>query len=179
MAQVQVLQAQLAAQGGSGTGTTTTTTTTAWCYTFTTNLSVGMTGPAVTALQTALQNDGESVTATGTFDDQTAAAVTSFQEKYASTILAPYGLSNGTGYAGKSTRAELNSLFGCTGSNPVTPTPPIHVCPVWGCNGPKPMPTSTPVTVGTTTPYISSFTVTPFSSNPGVYGMSSKYSKRI
>jgi hypothetical protein len=100
----------------------------------------------VTELQTALQKDGESVTVSGTFDDRTASAVTAFQEKYQSQILAPYGLTYGTGYAGKSTRAELNSLFGCSGSNPVTPpivvnpitstsTPPIIVNPV----GPAPV----------------------------------------
>jgi peptidoglycan hydrolase-like protein with peptidoglycan-binding domain len=124
-AQLTQLQAQLAAAGG---------TTTTWCYTFNNNLSIGMSGNAVTELQTALQKDGESVTITGTFDDQTASAVTAFQEKYQSQILSPYGLSYGTGYAGKSTRAELNSLFGCTGSNPVTP--PIVVNPI--------TPTSTP-----------------------------------
>ena len=117
-AQLTQLETQLTAAGGS----------TAWCYTFNSNLSIGMTGNAVTELQTALQKDGESVTVNGTFDDQTAAAVTSFQEKYQSSILAPYGLSNGTGYAGKSTRAELNSLFGCSGSNPVTP--PIATNPI-------------------------------------------------
>ena len=142
LAQIQVLQAQLAAQGG------TATTAPVWCYTFNNNLSIGMSGSAVTALQTALQKDGESVTVSGTFDDQTAAAVTGFQEKYASAILAPYGLSNGTGYVGAATRSELNSLFGCTGgtTNPITP--PVHACPAWGCNGPEPVPTST-IPVGT------------------------------
>jgi hypothetical protein len=104
-AQLQSLEAQLAAAGGS---------TATWCHTFNGNLSIGMSGSDVTALQTALQKDGESTTVNGTFDDQTAAAVTTFQQKYQSAILAPYGLSNGTGYAGKGTRAELNSLFGCT-----------------------------------------------------------------
>jgi hypothetical protein len=103
-AQLQSLEAQLAAAGGS---------TATWCHTFNGNLSIGMSGSDVTALQTALQKDGESTTVNGTFDDQTAAAVTTFQQKYQSAILAPYGLSNGTGYAGKGTRAELNSLFGC------------------------------------------------------------------
>jgi peptidoglycan hydrolase-like protein with peptidoglycan-binding domain len=125
-AQLQTLEAQLAAAGGSKA---------TWCYTFNSNLSIGMSGSVVTALQTAIQKDGESVTANGTFDDQTAAAVTTFQQKYQSAILAPYGLSNGTGYAGKGTRTELNSLFGCTGSNPVTP--PIVVNPI--------VPTSSPI----------------------------------
>ena len=123
-AQLQSLEAQLAVVDGAKT---------TWCYTFNENLSIGMSGSAVTALQTALQKDGESATVTGAFDDRTAAAVTAFQEKYQSTVLAPNGLSNGTGYAGKDTRAELNSLFGCTGGNPITP--PIVVNPV----GPAPI----------------------------------------
>ena len=109
------------------------------CYNFSTDLSVGMSGPAVTALQTALQNDGESVAVTGSFGDQTASAVTGFQQKYASTILTPNGLQYGTGYVGASTRAKLNSLCG------ITPAPtPIS-------NGPTITTTSLPNgTVGTT-----------------------------
>jgi hypothetical protein len=158
LAQIQTLQSQLNGQGGTTTATggglpagcaTTSgySSTTgascapaASCYTFTTNLSIGMSGAGVTALQTDLQKDGEQVRITGSFDDQTAAAITSFQEKYASQILAPYGLSNGTGYAGKSTRAELNLLFGCG----TTKNPPI-ACPAWGCNGPQPIHPVTPV----------------------------------
>lgn len=115
LTQIQVLEGQLQAQGGN----------TAWCYTFDTNLSIGMTGLGVTALQTALQKDGESVTVNGTFDDQTASAVTGFQEKYGSQILAPNGLQYGTGYAGPSTRAKLNSLYACG----TTTMPPITLTP--------------------------------------------------
>jgi hypothetical protein len=123
--QLTQLETQLSAAGGSAT----------WCYTFNNNLSIGMTANGdVSALQTALQKDGESINVTGTFDDQTAAAVTAFQEKYASAILTPYGLSNGTGYAGKATRAELNSLFGCGTTTAPTPTPilstPTPIAPV-------------------------------------------------
>lgn len=116
--QLQSLEAKLPAAGG---------TTATWCYTFNTNLSIGMSGSAVAAIQTALQKDGESATVNGTFDDRTAAAVTAFQEKYQSAVLAPYGLNNGTGYAGKSTRAELNFLFGCGITQPQPITPPIVV----------------------------------------------------
>lgn len=115
LAKVQQLESQLAAAGGSANAV--------WCYSFNTNLSFGMSGSAVTALQTTLQKDGESITVNGSFDDQTAAAVTGLQEKYASTILTPNGLSNGTGYAGKATRAKLNSLFGCVGGTNPNPTP--------------------------------------------------------
>jgi peptidoglycan hydrolase-like protein with peptidoglycan-binding domain len=106
--QLQSLQQRLAISEGQSSAT--------WCYSFNNNLSIGASGSSVTALQTALQKDGESVTVNGTFDAQTAAAVTSFQEKYRTTVLAPNGLTNGTGYVGRSTRAELNSIFGCGGS---------------------------------------------------------------
>ena len=113
MAQMQSLQQQLAALQGGGTE---------WCYTFTSNMQVGATGANVSALQTALTKDGESVDSTGTFDDQTASAVTGFQQKYASSILAPNNLKYGTGYVGAATRAELNSLFGCGATGITTPT---------------------------------------------------------
>jgi len=131
LAQVQQLEAQLAqAQGGSAQ----------WCHAFNTNLSINMSGSEVNALQTALQKDGESVTVNGTFDDQTAAAVTGFQEKYAAQILTPNGLLNGTGYAGVSTRAELNSLYRCnmsTGTGIGINNPPVitGVTPDTGGNG--------------------------------------------
>jgi len=99
-----------------------------------------MTGSDVTALQTALQKDGEQVNITGTFDDQTASAVTGFQQKYASAILAPYGLSNGTGYAGKSTRAELNSTYGCNATSMVVSPPVSITSPV--STTPTPIPSS-------------------------------------
>ena len=68
---------------------------------------------------------------TGAFDDQTASAVTGFQQKYASQILTPSGLTNGTGYVGKATRTKLNSLFGCGVISAPLPTPiPINGGPL-------------------------------------------------
>ena len=43
-----------------------------------------------------------------------AKAITTFQEKYASTILEPNGMTSGNGYFGVSTRTKMNSLYGCT-----------------------------------------------------------------
>ena len=127
-AQIKQLQAQLTS-GSSG-----------FCYSFNNNVSIGQTGGDVTNLQTALRKDGESVGVSGSFDEQTASAVSAFQEKYRSDVLAPVGLPAGTGYVGTRTRMKLNSLFGC---GIASTTPPV-MCPSWGCGSYIPFPTSTP-----------------------------------
>ena len=123
MAQIQALQqklAQLQNQQGDDR---------AWCHTFNTNLMIGNTGDEVSALQTALQKEGFSISndniakSGGTpmvayslpanFGESTASAITGFQEKYRAEVLTPVGLKYGTGYVGKSTRAKLNKLYGC------------------------------------------------------------------
>lgn len=134
LSQLQSLQQQLVvARGGSTSTAMPTSTSTAapmpapWCHSFTGNLSMGMSGAGVIALQGALQKDGESVSSTGMFDSQTAAAVNGFQQKYAAQILAPNGLATGTGYVGISTRTRLNAIFGCT--PPSTSTARIFLPP--------------------------------------------------
>lgn len=94
-----------------------TATPTGWCYSFYKNLRVGSHGPEVLKLQTALNQSGFQVATTGDFDQSTASAVSGFQEKYASEILTPNGLTYGTGYVGNATRIKLNSLYQC--ANPV------------------------------------------------------------
>jgi hypothetical protein len=102
-----------------------------FCYTFSQNLGEGraLSSQDASALTQALTNAGvwTSGTPITTYNDSVASAVSGFQEKYASQILAPYGLSYGTGFIGVSTRSELNSLYGCS-----TPTQPVQStqCPV-------------------------------------------------
>ena len=109
-AQIVELQSQLAAtqQGDEDT--------VEWCHTFRRNLRYGSTGPEVRALQTTLEKEElyeAGKDASGKFGMFTSAAVVAFQEKYAEDILAGYGLTNGTGFVGKTTRAKLNEIYGC------------------------------------------------------------------
>lgn len=88
-----------------------------WCYKFTQTLYYGKQGKEVQALQIALKKEGftifEEELKNSFFGESTAAAVVSFQEKYASEILTPLGLSKGTGIVGNLTRAKLNKIFEC------------------------------------------------------------------
>ncbi|MDP3882551.1 MAG: IPT/TIG domain-containing protein [Candidatus Staskawiczbacteria bacterium] len=118
IAQLQAQLTQLQAQQGGGVSTTDTDTDTesAWCHTF--NQKLGYANSSSTEvgyLHTALDKEGISYApdTSNTYGRGTAAAIAKFQEKYASEILAPYGLTKGTGYFGNSTRAKLNELYGC------------------------------------------------------------------
>lgn len=87
---------------------------------FTKNLKLGDTDTQVLLLQKALNKDTDTIIAasgpgssgneTTYFGQKTKTAVVKFQNKYAKEILAPNGLTAGTGYFGASTRAMLNSL---------------------------------------------------------------------
>lgn len=84
-------------------------------YTFTKNLSTGAQGPDVVALQHILQLENcfpETQAFTGYYGSITAAGVTQLQEKYAAAILAPAGLTTGTGVVAGHTIAWLNSKYG-------------------------------------------------------------------
>jgi hypothetical protein len=98
------------------------------CYFWSNNLKIGDTGEVVYKLKMALSYEGfldidsvqQNVRAGMIFDESTASAVVGFQQKYANEILAPNGLSFGTGYVGVSTRAKLNSIFKCNEMDTIT-----------------------------------------------------------
>jgi len=115
LATIAQLQAQIAGQ---------TATTTGLCLTG--ELSLGMTSTAVKTLQQGLNQDPATQVAfsgagspgfeTSYFGGLTKAAVIKFQDLYAPEVLASWGFTKGTGYAGSTTRAKFNALY-CT---PVT-----------------------------------------------------------
>jgi hypothetical protein len=90
--------------------------------TFYQDLSLGSNGADVLELQKLLNSDPQTRVATygvgspgqetDYFGNLTHNAVIRFQNKYASEILAPVGLTSGTGYFGPSTRAKANELVG-------------------------------------------------------------------
>ena len=83
-------------------------------------LEIGSSGSDVKRLQQFLNQHGFTVAKSGPgspgqetskYGNRVAAAVKKFQERYASRILRPYGLSKGTGSVGPSTRAAVNQLY--------------------------------------------------------------------
>lgn len=89
----------------------------------TSDLERGGTGDAVRRLQECLARDPEVYpegTINGSFGQLTQRAVIRFQEKYAAEVLAPLGLTKGTGKAGPLTRDKLNALC-FTGRGETTP----------------------------------------------------------
>ncbi|MCL5960389.1 MAG: hypothetical protein M1358_13965 [Chloroflexi bacterium] len=89
-------------------------------FRFSINLQRGMNGVDVKYLQTVLNRDGCRLADTGPgspgnetsyFGSLTQSATVCFQEKYSREILAPWGLTNGTGIVGQTTRARLNSTL--------------------------------------------------------------------
>jgi hypothetical protein len=69
----------------------------------------------VLKLQIFLNAVGLTTPVTKVFDTDTDRAVRAFQEKYASDVLAPWGLTDPTGYVYKTTRWKINNIV-CPGS---------------------------------------------------------------
>ena len=86
-------------------------------FTFDKNLEYGQTSDEIKYLQIILKQEvgpptyPENVPATGWFGPVTKSSVIEFQDKYASEILAPWGLTEGTGFIGRTTLAKLNELL--------------------------------------------------------------------
>lgn len=111
LAQIDSLKAQIAKLQPQGTSTTSTT-----CSQINNNLYLGIIDSSdVKCLQEFLKNQGSDIYpegfVTGNFGSLTQWAVIKFQEKYASDILTPLGLSNGTGYVGAQTLKKINQLL--------------------------------------------------------------------
>lgn len=105
-----------------------------WCHDFNQNLKIENSGEEVAALHTTLEKEGfnvlEEEKSKKQFGESTASAVSGFQQKYSDEVLAPWGLKYGTGFAGNTTRAKLNKLYGCGVSGAlVIPTAGISATP--------------------------------------------------
>lgn len=115
----------LPTSGGGGGGSQR------WCHDFNRNLRVNDEGSEIQALHKALVKEGlltdyyasDNFEGSSGFNENTASAITGFQEKYKDEILTPNGLSHGTGYVGSSTRRKLNQLYGCGVFPPPISTP--------------------------------------------------------
>ena len=120
IANVQAALTGQPAQNNSGSGSANQGGSTSCTpMVFTLNHKMGDRGGEVKNIQKFLNANGFTVAAAGPgspgnetdyFGPATKAAVIKFQNAYASEILAPVGLTHGTGYWGPSTRAKANAL---------------------------------------------------------------------
>ena len=114
---VQELQVRLAQLTGAPLPTVSTCSITKFDRT----LKKGMSGDDVKCLQIILNSDSSTQVAptgvgspgneTNYFGSLTNAAAIKFQEKYTSEVLSPWGLTNGTGLIGSTTRAKLDGMI--------------------------------------------------------------------
>jgi hypothetical protein len=113
-AQIASLTAELNSTGTTTTSVGTTSSVGATNYDFTSDLTVGSTGSAVTALQTFLIGQGDLVLATPTqyFGSMTQRALAKFQ--------AAHNITPSVGYFGPKTRAFVNALSTSTSTTTTT-----------------------------------------------------------
>ena len=131
-------------------------------FSFNKDLRFGDIDPDVMELQKVLNADPETVVAvsdTGsrghentTFGASTKAAVIKFQNKYSDTVLAPAGLTTGSGFVGKLTRTRLNLLIGVIDTFDSFGSPASRVV---SNVAPTPTPTPTPTPVAPSTSQMS------------------------
>jgi hypothetical protein len=95
---------------------------------FSRNLTVGMRGGDVTLLQQLLvkENVYPEGVVSGYFGALTKAATIRFQEKYASSILTPAGLTKGTGFVGAATRRKLEEIAGSAADEAAPQAPTLE-----------------------------------------------------
>lgn len=84
-------------------------------YKFEVDLKYGQSSDGVRYLQIFLKTQGPEIypegIVSGWFGPLTKKAVIRFQEKYAEGILAPWGLTKGTSFVGKTTQAKINEIL--------------------------------------------------------------------
>ncbi len=139
-AQLAALTAQLTALSGATTppATVAAASSNAACpYTWARNLSIGSSGDDVRQLQRFLNGNPQTQVAssgagspgneTTYYGPATARAVSKFQELHSAQILAPIGLTSGTGGFYTSTRNQANNV--CGTAQPTTNLPSVPVAP--------------------------------------------------
>jgi len=132
--------------------------TTLPCSSFSRDLKLGMTGGDVRSLQQVLNRSlvtqiastgpGSSGQETDFFGPLTKIGVTKFQELHKGTVLTPNGLVRGTGYVGKSTRAELIATCANSAGTPGLAAPSLGEPQPTGIVLPKMSETLTPINMG-------------------------------
>lgn len=100
----------------TSTGSTNTTLAQS-CPRINSSLRMGDNGAEVLLLTTELVKEGLLSQSKTTFDAQVYNAVIAYQEKYASSILSPVGLTRGSGFVGPSTISFMNARITCSSTS--------------------------------------------------------------